>query len=94
MRTCNAESQKKSAKESNFKEDDRTLPLYKLITLWMVYLCNTDVPNGHTPHGTVLVEEDLLGSKPGVHLHTQLFSLLNRIRKKINCLANFTEPVA
>ena len=28
---CNAESQKRSAKGSYFKEDDRALPLYKLL---------------------------------------------------------------
>ena len=27
MRTCNAKSHKRSAKGSNFKEDDRALPL-------------------------------------------------------------------
>ena len=31
MRTCNAESQKRSAKGSNFKEDDRPLPLQVLL---------------------------------------------------------------
>ena len=31
MRTCNDESQNNSAKGSNFKEDDRPLPLYELL---------------------------------------------------------------
>ena len=31
MHMCNADSQKRSAKGSNFKEDDRALPLYKLL---------------------------------------------------------------
>ena len=31
MRTCNTESQERSAKGSNFKEDDMVLPLWKLL---------------------------------------------------------------
>ena len=31
MRKCNAESQKKAAKDSNFKEDVRALPFLKLL---------------------------------------------------------------
>ena len=31
MRMCNYESQKKSAKGSNYKEDDSVLPLYNLV---------------------------------------------------------------
>ena len=36
MRMYNAESQKLSVKGSNFKEDDRALPLYTV--LWVVIL--------------------------------------------------------
>ncbi len=39
------------------------------------YLGNTDVSNGDPGHGSVLVEENLLGGEPGVHLHSQLLSL-------------------
>ena len=31
MRICNAESQKRSAQGSHYKEDDRDLPLYKFL---------------------------------------------------------------
>ena len=33
MRICNAESQKRTAQGSHYKEDDRDLPLYKLLLL-------------------------------------------------------------
>ena len=38
MRMCNAESQKSSAKGSNFKEDDSALPLYELLLYSMIIL--------------------------------------------------------
>jgi hypothetical protein len=41
-------------------------------------LGNTDVPNGNSAHGPVLVEENLLGREPGVHFHTQLLSLQDK----------------
>ena len=41
MRTCNAESQKRSAKGFNFKEDDRALPLLVLLLYLLLEPCLT-----------------------------------------------------